>query len=561
MKFLKTPLFTFTIAASFLLAGCISDPSLSKKRGAIKDFSITDTSVGCGDTYLILSTPDTCTSSCDTGTHKADSTELTQVKSDLTTANTTESNSTLAKINGSAGVCVADVVKVTRPTNQIDIKSDFCSCINGKSDVINDCAAYCSTAPNTTSPTLYLTTVMGTDIALNTKLGNLYNWCTVQLDGDNSSPQCFLSATDGFGNTISNIPVTIPNGSNSLSANIKDLTLDRTYIMKIVEGKSGSNAQSKEFQLRRKTQPTDDSTTITGALQISPVNQYTCITYGGTVTSTGTIIRSSYARVFYYFAANETPPPIPPAGGTNQSQVVCHDEQAHPGNDSAEYPRLELIPQAFSMWSKTEPRFVNTDNTTLTINKTLMTRLSSEYGVSATINLFSLISYPNRPSTSTTSSQTIGLGYIMVPFVDKNGKAFCPTQTDYNGSDPLFNLLKDYMDDTEGLFIAEKEAETIQDGNNGYKTIYGTMLVKESIVKNYGFYIENGVKVRADASSMNTKTIYYYWPVNTTMDPLLKGDRKLYTVKTVDTLNGAVPSGQSTTVKASDKRIGCVPKS
>jgi hypothetical protein len=148
----------------------------------------------------------------------------------------------------------------------------------------------------------------------------------------------------------------------------------------------------------------------------------------------------------------------------------------------------------------------------------------------------------------------------MVPFSDKTGKSFCPTQTEFNGADPLFNLLKEYMDDTEGLYLAEKEAETIQD-NNAYKTIYGTMFVTESIIKKYGFYFENSLKIKATQSSMNTKTINYYWPVNDTMDPLVQGDRKLFTIRSPDTLNGNVPTGQSTSVRTTDKRIGCVPKS
>jgi hypothetical protein len=551
----RSPFLVILIASFVLLSSCISDPGVNKKRGLVKDFSITDTSVGCGTGFLILSQPDTCTTACSTGTHKASATELTKAKTDAAA-----DTNLLAKINGSAGLCVDDVVNVARPTNQIDIKSDFCSCINGKSDIINDCASFCASITPSTSPTLYVNTIIGADIALNTKLGNLANWCSVQLDGDPTAPQCFLSATDGV-NTISNIPVNISSGSNSFNANIQLLALDKTYIVKLVEGKTGSNAQSKEFQLRRKTQTVDDTTTL-GALKITPINQYTCMTYGGTVTSTGSILRTSYARVFYYFASNETPPPIPPAGGSNQSQVVCHDEQLHPGNDSAEYPRLEMIPQAFTMWDKADPRFVNENSTGLTINKTITTRLLNEYGVTAnSIDLFRLINYPNRPTTTSTSTANIPLGYIMIPFADKGGKTFCPTQSDFNAADqPLFNILKDYMDDTEGLYLAEKEAETIQDGTT-YKTIYGTMFVTESIVKGYGFYIENGVKIRATAASMNTKTIYYYWPVNDTMDPLLQGNRKLFTVRSPDTLNGNIPTGQSTTQKTTDKRIGCVPKS
>lgn len=551
----KLPAFMLTVVTSLaLVSGCVTDPGVSKKRGLVTDFSISNGVTGCDAGFLLLSQPDTCTNTCgtDTGVHLASATELADAKA-------AADENLLAKINGSAGICVDDIVNVARPTNQIDIKSDFCSCINNKSDLISDCASFCASMPNSPSPILTINTIMGVEIALNEKLGNLENWCKVQLEGDPSEPQCFLNASDGV-TTIANIPILSISG-NTLTANIQGLSLDKTYIMKIVEGKTGTNAQSKEFQLRRKTQTTED-TTILGALKVTPINQYTCMTYGGTVNSTtGQISRTSYARVFYYFASNETPPPIPPAGGTNQSVVVCHDEQLHPGNDSAEYPRLEMIPQHFAMWDKTDPRFVNENSTGLTINKTLTTRLLNEYGVTAnTIDLFKLINYPNRPTTTSTSTANISLGYMMIPFIDKAGKTFCPTQTDFNGTDPLYNLLKEYMDDTEGLYLAEKEAETILD-NNTYKTIYGTMFITESVVKKYGFYIENGLKIRADQASMNTKTIYFYWPANDTMDPLLQGNRKLFTVRTPDTLNGNVPTGQSTTQRTSDKRIGCVPKS
>lgn len=557
-RIIKMPAFIFIIVTGLaLVSGCVTDPGVSKKRGLVKDFSINNnSSVGCDTGYLILSQSDTCTTACgtDTGVHLANATELADAKLQA-------DEILLAKINGSKGLCVDDVANVARPTNQIDIKSDFCSCIDGKSDLISDCASFCLGVATSATPTLYLNTIIGTDIALNSKLGNLANWCSVQLEGDSTAPQCFLNASDGT-TSIANIPVTVT--GNSLTANIQSLALNKTYIMKIVEGKTGTNAQSKDFQLRRKSQPVEDNSPL-GALKLTPINQYTCMTFGGISTGTdGQISRDpggAYARVFFYFAANETPPPIPPAGGTNQSLVLCHDEQLHPGNDSDEYPRLEMIPQIFAMWDKTDSRFVNENNAGLIINKTLTSRLLNEYSVQVTlIDLFKLINYPNRPTTSSSSTANIALGYMMVPFTDKSGKTFCPTQTDYNGTDPLFNLLKEYMDDTEGLYLAEKEAEVIKD-NGVYRTVYGTMFITESVVKKYGFYIENGLKIKADQGSMNTRTIHYYWPTNDTMDPLTQGNRKRFTVRAPDTLNGNVPTGQSTTQRTTDKRIGCVPKS
>lgn len=558
MKVLKRPAFMLLLVSCAMLAGCISDPGVNKKRGLVKDFSVTKNMIGCGENFLILSQPDTCTTKCssESSLHVATVTELADAKSKA-------DETLLAKINGSAGVCIDDVVNVSRPTLQIDIKNDFCSCINGKSDVINDCATFCANVTNTPSPILYLNTIIGLDIALNPKLGNLQNWCNVQLDGDATAPQCYLSATDGV-NTINNIAVNV--SGNSLTANIQALALDKTYIIKIIEGKSGSNAQSKEFQLRRKTQPTEDTSQL-GVLKITPISQYTCLTYGGTINqTTGEMIRTSFARIFYYFASNETPPPIPPPGGTNPANPVCHDEQLHPGKDSIEYPRLELIPQHFAMWEKTDPRFVAEASGSLAINRIITNRLITEYNATPTspIDLFKLINYPNRPTSATTTSTTaatISLGYMMVPFTDSAGKTFCPTQTNFNDpNQPLYNILKEYMDDTEGLYLAEKEAETIQD-NNQWRTIYGTMFITEGIVKKHGFYIENGLKIRVTQSAMNTKTVHFYWPVSDTMDDLMQGNRKLFTVRAPDNLNGNLPTGQATTIRTSDKRIGCVPKS
>jgi len=285
-------------------------------------------------------------------------------------------------------------------------------------------------------PILYVNTIIGTDIALNTKLGNLYNWCSVQLTNDQTTPQCVISANDGS-NTI-NLPVNVSAGSNSFNVNVNSLAKDRTWILKLVESKTGSQAQSKEFQIRRKTQPSTD-TNILGALKVTPISQYTCMTYGGKVDSVGKIIRTTFARIFYYFASNETPPPIPAAGGTNESLVVCHDEQLHPGKDSVEYERLELIPGAMAFFDKSDIRFtIKPENgTKLTINKILEEKLLSEYQISTTgsgISLFTPLNFPNRPATDGVTAQTSLLGYIMIPFTNADtGRAYCPNSTHFNG--------------------------------------------------------------------------------------------------------------------------------
>lgn len=566
IKGLQTILSTLSITAMMIVASsCIGDASVSKKRGVVKDFSVVDgNEEGCGATYLNYVAPyDTCVSSCKVGTattagfHLATTEELATVKTELVADGNT---SLLTIVNGSAGVCMPDITVETRPTNAIDIKSDFCSCLKGKSDIINNCDSFCAAKTASDQPILYVNTLMGPDIALNTKLGNLHNWCTVQLADDETNPKCMVVATDGT-NTVT-LPANTTPGSNSFNVNVLSLATNRTWILKLVETQTGTAAQSKEFQIRRQN-PVSDSTDVVGALKVTPINQYTCMTYGGKVDPTGNIIRTTFARIFYYFASNEDPAPIAPAGGSNQSQVVCHDEQLHPGDDSAVYPRLELIPGAYSMWDKADTRFVAkaVNGGKLTINKILEDRLAAEYNITgSSIELFRLVSYPNRPSSASQATTNIPLGYIMIPFTDTTtGYTYCPGPTEFTGAQPLLNLLGEYMDQTEGIYLAEKQAETFLDGTT-YKTLYGTMFVRESTLKSYGFYIENGLKIKADTASMRTKTIYYYWPTSTTADPLAEGGRKLFTVRTPDTLNGNKPTGQATNEATTDKRIGCIPK-
>jgi hypothetical protein len=566
-KLISTSKFITAITLSFVMiavSSCIGDSGLSKSRGTVKDFSVVQSGSGCGTKYLKYVTPyDTCVSTCPAATtteggyHLASATELATVKSDLTTAANT---SLLKVVNGSANLCVPDVTTTTRPTNAITINTDYCSCINGKSDILNNCDTFCAAKTATDQPILYVNTTLATEITSNTKLGNLYNWCSVQLSSDDTTPQCVLNATDGT-NTV-NLAVTLTSGSNSFSANITTLAQNKTWILKLVENKTGSNAQSKEFQIRRIVQTTDDDS-ATGALQVTPVSQYTCLNYGLTTDgTTGVVSRDSYARLFYYFASNETPQPLSPNTGTTPAQVVCHDETAHPGNDSAEYDRLELIPGAFSLWDKSDSRFVaKTENAgVLTINKTLQTRLLNEYNITATLSLFQPLSSANRPTAGT----AVLMGYFMIPFKDSTTKkSYCPTSTQYNGSEALMNLLGDYMDDTEGLYITEKEAEVISTGSGSsiqYKTIYGTMFARESTLMNYGFYIENGLKIRIDSSTLHTKTVNFYWPVTTTGDALIQGTRRLFTVRTFDTLAGNSSTTTVTTEATTDKRLGCVPK-
>jgi hypothetical protein len=429
-----------------------------------------------------------------------------------------------------------------RPTNKMHA-GNFCSCLNGKSDLISDCNDFCSHAPVSSVPTLYLDMTLDPEIILHPKLGNLYNWCNVQLENDSTAPQCALQATDGV--TTLNIPVDVNKNSNSLRANISQLSLDRTYIFKLIEIKTGSNAQSTEAQLRRMHPRNEEEAR---AIKIVPLNQYTCLNFGMVVNGNGGVERTSYARKYYFYAANDLPAPMPPTSGP--APVVCFDEQLHPGDDSQLYPRLETVPYVTALFDNRDPFFLS-DGTNLKINKILERRLLNEYDVSANINLFEMIRFPKKPN-----AQASSVGFIMVPF-ESNGTSFCPQFSKFKGENPLLTLLGDYMDDTEGLYIAEKEGEVLKAGPNS-KTVFATIFLRETLLKKYGFTIENGVKVRV--SDLHNKPVFIYWPISDSMDPLIQGSRKLFTIKRPDELQEENPSFNTFAYNTSDKKIGCVVK-
>lgn len=434
-----------------------------------------------------------------------------------------------------------------RPSNDIKIKS-FCSCLNGKSDVINDCDQFCANAPMSNRPVLFVETILGAETATHPKLGSLYKWCTTQLSGDSTTPQCMLNATDGTNEVM--IPVTIKPTSNIFQADISTLKKNTTYLLKLVEAKTGTNAQSQEFQLRRKIQtfPGEEL----GALKVSPISQFTCFNFGGKTAPNGEVHRTNYVRSYYYYPVNETPAPLPPIPGNGVSLFVCHDEQMYPGNDSVEYPRLEELPQHLAGWDKTDTRFMRSSYGKMQINSLIEQKLLEEYNINANIDLFRLLSYKTP-----TSKNSFPLAYLLIPFSSPtSGKSVCPNETDYNSSNPLMNILGEFMTETEGIYLAEKEGETLGDS----MVVYGTMLVRETTLLNYGFYIQNGLKIKATPSDMHTKTIFYYWPASSMMDPLVQGNRKLFTVKHPDRLNGNVPEGIPTDIYTTDKRLGCIPK-
>lgn len=137
-----------------------------------------------------------------------------------------------------------------RSNFKIEIKNDFCSCINGRSEIKNKCELFCEYAPTTSSPTLYMNTNLISETENETS-HNLYKWCNTQLDGDVTAPQCMLVATDNQHNQVL-IPITI--SGNIATANTQQLSFNKIYYLRIAEIKTGSNINSKKINFKRNKQ-------------------------------------------------------------------------------------------------------------------------------------------------------------------------------------------------------------------------------------------------------------------------------------------------------------------
>lgn len=260
------------------------------------------------------------------------------------------------------------------------------------------------------------------------------------------------------------------------------------------------------------------------------VFQYTCLIFGGSIASNGDVTRTSFARNYLNFLGDRLPDPI-----TNNPFYVCHDEQTYGSEDSYEYPRLEQTPNVTSLFSRYDTRFAVGGTGKPIINSIIDERMSKEYGIESRSDIF-------RSYRITSDSY----GFLLIPFVNlKTHEYFCPS-SEYSDN-PYIKIITDYTAETEGLYLGEVERQVVKIPT-GSREVVATLLVTESKIMKYGFFLRDGVKHRVSlASLIETDTVMFYYPYSDSMDPLVKGNRKLVVIK---------PNGTSPT-----KRLGCVFKS
>jgi len=449
--------------------------------------------------------------------------------------------------------------EVTRPDGQVYLQTDFCACLNNEPDIVGDCFSFCANR-NTQTPTLFLNTLLGADIELNQELGTLRNWCEVEIGDGLTNPSCVLEAFDGF--STRELPVTFLGGTNSITADILTLDPGTTYVMTLVEKTSG--AKSDSIQIRRKTG--DDLVEVNGPLKVNSVAQYSCMQRNGATVDNYNFFDAAI-RTHYYYTPTHIPFPIPPGNDF----IFCHDIIAFPGFDNILYPRLELQSHVFRVWNENDVRFYDLDqNEQLDIHDEIRAMMIQR-GVtpSGDIQLFNAFSWPNGPSFENSNNESNPkLGFIMTPFLNQQtGEAYCPDNSHYNGTETLFNVLREYIgDETEALYLAQREPVSFSqvDENGNTTVVQGPedfVIVRESLLNQIWFYSDNGTPTAPDEYALENHTIMFYWPANTSSPYTRSSEQKIYILKHPSELGeNEAPDIPRSTLPPNDKRFACAPK-
>jgi hypothetical protein len=458
----------------------------------------------------------------------------------------------------------------TRPDNEVYFKSGHCGCKESKPITLGNCESFCA-SKNVLEPTLYLEVEVSAAISGRQDIGSFYNWCKKELIDPNTgeavatNPDCVIYAKDEAGATGQLTITKLSQGSNKLEINISNLDNNKTYRLEIVEVTSGATSQT--VQVRKYVTPPVE--VIGGPLWTMPVHQYTCMLRG---VSPDGIFYDTAQRTHWYFTS-ETRPEKLENGIVN---VYCHDIYQF-GTTPINNPLLEETPGAYTLWSNWDPRFyddpapekVNTADlrSRLRINQYLLRRVEEAgFSMAQAPSLFYPFSWPNGPavtsgnnnnsSNNSGSNDPTNLGWYMTPWIDQTTfRAYCPKQAHYYSNNQLFAAMRDIIGvDTEGLYVAKQEGVT------------DYILVRESLVKQIWFYIENGQHIEPNNNTIVGKQIQFYWPADTNSPFIRKSHQQLFTIKSATELATGTAStsqqssnGSSIQYPPHDKRLGCIP--
>ena len=554
-KKIRATALALALGSPFFFFSCVSEKG-QKGRPLISKFG-SSVSSSCEQAYNLADY--TCGEQCPEGTHPASSQEVGQAKVELESKHQegalTEEQyrvilENLMSAQEKGEVCVLGA-KVLRPSGAVFIKEDYCACKKGKSDLVNKCQSFCSSRPSTNNSTLYGSVRLGPEVLHHKELGSLEKWCNGEITGSQyQAPGCFLEVFDG--QSTQSLPIVISSQSNHFQVDIDSLAYGKVYLATIVESQSGSHAQSSTFQIYRK-EPQEEK--AEGPLKIMPISQYSCITRLASEQN-GNFSFEKDLRLHFYFASNATPPSLP----SNIRTTICHDINTYGEKDSPQFPRLELISQHFALWDQSDIRFVDLDDDgRADINQEIEKRLKKKTGVTRNLNIFNLFNWPNMPKIEGLKQvENPNLGFFMLPWINPlSGQSYCPTQDDYNGTDPIFQILKELVGlDTEGLYFAESEPAHQKEGAYTLDVI----IIREKLLKKIWFYYENTRHMIPDQITSSSQTIHFYWPPDTHHPYVKKSTQRIYTVRYPNEIGkDGLSQGLNKTIRPPDRRFACAP--
>lgn len=459
-----------------------------------------------------------------------------------------------------------------RPDGAVIINSGFCGCQNGEPLFSNEtCTSTCAARQqsNDASETLFF------EVSVNEEISegiyeDLGGWCSQEIINPNSGEavstnvSCRAEVKNRNGEIVDNLEFT-PRDGTVQQLNIVTLDFDQTYRITLYE--TTSEARSTTIQVQKETET--DNFFKKGPLMMTPVSQFTCIYRPTPIFDevTGELIITDINRFHFFFNSATRPEPLKQS--TTQT-VYCHDIERF--NAPVASPLLEETTGAYTVWDSNDPRFFDLNGdpgNTIDINEIILQKIELQGAtLSSAPNLFVPLSWPSGiddgdstggdNNTVTINVLTKELGYVMNPFLDEeNGfKSYCPKETMYyNSSNPLFNALRDLVGDTEALYAGKQQ------------NVLDYILVRESILKDIWFYEEGGQKIKPTDTTIQGKTIQFYWPADPSSPYIKKTHQRVYTLTSADELSGnnTVSTGSTnsnavrTNYPTHDKRIACIP--
>lgn len=492
----------------------------------------------------------------------------------------------------------SDANGIKREANSILVKPDFCACQNGEQVIYGNCAATCA-SKTAVEPTFFGSVNVTEGVSLG-YFGDLDGWCNkadfslevpigTAIDEAPSCSLVFEKASTG-----ETVKTTVTVTGNDFKAVLPDLDEEVTYRAYLQFEGTGENnisglVPSSKIQL--KLLPDPGAPILTTPLQVALINRYTCIKAAYVAGPNSSVIYNDQALKQYYFYAPSYDEPTPIPSGT--VGFYCHDIQDtvnYPLPDRVTYPRLDLAPGAFTVWNRKDSRFFdlygnesgstsddNMDIYNLIINKLgdLGVTISGGVGSLSASNLFARFNGAGDPVQVDSDDAGLGneyFGYYMQPQINTTTKlSFCPGTAEYNGTNPFFNVLGDIFNqiETEGLYMGQQVPDLVltdQNGNAQQNVCWPFVYLTETELKRVWFYLENGIATPADENTVQTKKVYFYWPLTPENgNPLVKqGDQKIFELKLpseIASACGAAVTEDITVLPPHDKKIGCIPKS